>query len=148
MKFSICSFLLSLVLMPFALLGGNMQITFTAADGKLASADKKLNHCTWLKEKAEMSLFGGVNGNINEWNQASFEIIPEKDGMVKITLQGPFGSKKPLDEWRWVVYDDIKVNGKLLPNGGFEEGFKNWKPFCIACEPFAKAVRAREPPRS
>ena len=118
--------LLSVALLPISLLGANMQIIFLA-DSKLTSTDKKLKPCTWLKDKAEMSLSGGVNGNINEWNQASFEFIPEKSGMVTISLKGSFKNNKPLDQWQWGVYDNIKVNGNLLPNGGFEDGLKNWK---------------------
>ena len=127
MKYLFRGFLLSAALMPLCLFGNNMQIFFQSADGKLASSDKKLNHCTWMKEKAETALDGGANGNINEWNQASFEFIPEKSGMVTITLKGPFAKNKPMEQWQWVVFDNIKVNGKLLPNGGFEDGFKNWK---------------------
>ena len=96
MKFSFYSFLFSAVLLTVSLLGSNMQIFFQADSGKLASADKKLRPCTWMKDKAETALNGGLTGNINEWNQASFEIIPEKDCMVTLSLQGPFGGSKPL----------------------------------------------------
>ena len=56
MKFSFCSFLLSAALMPLSLLGGNMQIYIHASNGKLVSADQKLKHCKWMKEKAETAL--------------------------------------------------------------------------------------------
>ena len=128
MKNSFFSFLLSAALMPICLFGSNMQIYVQSANGKLITADKNLKHCKWMKEKAETALYGGVSGKVNEWNQASFEFIPEKDGKVILALKGPFGSSKPLDQWSWVIYDNIRVNGKFLPNGGFEEDFKKWRP--------------------
>ena len=127
MKYLFHAILLSAVSAPIYLFGSGMGITFRASDGRLTSADRKLKHSTWLKDKAETALAGGVSGKINEWNQISFEFIPEKNGMVTVFLKGPFEKNKPLDQWQWVVFDNVRVNGKLLPNGGFEDGLENWQ---------------------
>ena len=122
MKIFFYSFILSAVLMPICLFGDNMQIYIQASKGKLVSANQELRYCAWLKDKAETAMYGGVTGKVNEWNLAAFEVVPEKDGMLLLALKGPFGGSKPMDQWLWVVYDNIRVNGGLLPNGGFEDG--------------------------
>ena len=104
-----------------------MEIVIHAENGNL-KGDKNLHPCSWLKEKANTMLIGGAKGAMNKWQRASFSFNPEKTGKVKIILKGPFDKKLKPEEYPWVIYDDVRVNGKLLPNGDFEDGFDNWKP--------------------
>lgn len=61
-------------------------------------------------------------GSFSEWRVIEFSVMAEKDATVFIILGGPYVNKLPYG----VYYDDLKVNGELLPNGGFDEGLKGW----------------------
>ena len=69
----------------------------------------------WLKDKAETRLI--VLGKASEqWQEKSFQFVPKKDGEVSVQLMAdPVGKKRP-----FVAYDNIRVEGAVLANGGFE----------------------------
>ena len=61
------------------------------------------------------------------WETVSFKFLAERDGTAVIGLAGVHmadkdGKKIPLGQY----YDNVKVNGKPLPNGDFEQGAKDW----------------------
>lgn len=70
----------------------------------------------------------------NLWQKMEISFVPEEDGIVTIKLKGSYF--KPAGNIRstpvWFEFDDIKVEGAVIHNGGFEElddkgRPKNWK---------------------
>lgn len=79
----------------------------------------------WLGENRNQRLLyiGPVSG---QWEEKSFSFTAKKDGTVGINLMGTINKKgAPL-----IAYDDVKVNGKALVNGSFEQtaakGIPGW----------------------
>ena len=106
--------------------GAEMWVSIQSFDGSLKPVNN-LRKQSWFKPKSGMMLGGSGKGEMDKWQSASFSFIPEKTGKVKISLKGKRDKTRTIDQHLWCIYDDIKINGKLLPNGGFEEGFKYWK---------------------
>lgn len=71
---------------------------------------------SWLGENKNQRLLymGPVSG---QWEEKSFSFTAKKDGTVGICLMGTVNKEgAPL-----IAYDDVKVNGKALTNGSFEQ---------------------------
>lgn len=125
--------LYSVLLFTFAAVTGSMAsaagmyVNIQSLDGSLEPV-ANLEIATWFKAESGMLICGTAKGNMDEWQSASFSFIPEKTGNVKISLKGPADSTRELGQYQWVIYDNVTINGKLLPNGGFEDGFRNWSP--------------------
>ncbi len=69
----------------------------------------------WLGDKKDQRLIfcGSVSG---KWEKKSFSFLAKKDGRISLCLMGYENrADAPL-----IGYDDIKVNGQPLINGGFE----------------------------
>ena len=63
-----------------------------------------------------------------EWKAGSVTFTPEADGRLRVMLLGPGirGGKTALHKPAGVFYDNIRVNGTLIPNGDFEFGEKGF----------------------
>jgi len=61
------------------------------------------------------------------WRNMRFEFQPEKNGEVELMFCGAHikknGKMIPLGTY----IDNIRINGALVENGGFEENFKAWR---------------------
>ena len=78
----------------------------------------------WLGDKKDQRLIfcGPVAG---KWEKKSFSFLPKKDGKISICLMGYENrADAPL-----IAYDDIKVNGQPLINGGFEASSEKIAPW-------------------
>ena len=79
----------------------------------------------WRKERKNLRLVftGAASG---QWETKSVSFVPKTSGNVNLCLMGTINKPgAPL-----LAYDNIKVNGKLVKNGSFEEGagdtIPNW----------------------
>ena len=79
----------------------------------------------WLNERKNQRLVF-IGAASDQWEKKSISFIPKSNGNVEVCLMGTIN--KPGAPH--LGYDDIKVNGKLLKNGSFEEGsgdrIANW----------------------
>ena len=62
------------------------------------------------------------NKNPDEWEEFSFSFVPSESGTVRFSLNGV--EKKRDGKIRKLAsyYDEVKIDGKPVPNGGFESG--------------------------
>lgn len=100
-----------------------IRIDVRARSGTLSPASSGLQFAKWLKEKQETRLIYSMKTEKAEWTSCSFSFIPTESGNVTLTLRGPDQGKRPP---QWVLYRNIRRNGKLLPNGNFSKEFSNW----------------------
>lgn len=78
----------------------------------------------WLGDKKDQRLIfcGPLAG---KWEKKSFSFLAKKDGKISICLMGDENrADAPL-----IAYDDIKVNGQPLINGGFEASSEKIAPW-------------------
>ncbi len=61
------------------------------------------------------------------WETASFKFKANYDGEATLSVSGIHKYKNGKRLRLAVCYDDIKINGKLVPNGDFEDGFNKWR---------------------
>lgn len=101
----------------------SIRVDVRAQSGTLSPASSGLQFAKWLKDKQETMLIYSMNTERGEWTSCSFSFIPAENGNVTLTLRGPdLGKEAP----QWVLYRNIRKNGKLLPNGDFSKEFSNW----------------------
>ena len=78
----------------------------------------------WLPpEKAKRMLYFQQRNNCDEWSTMKFSFVADRDATVRITLRGPYRvtpQKKRLPAA--VFYDELRIDDKSAPNGGFEPG--------------------------
>lgn len=86
----------------------------------------------WLPpEKAKRMLYFQQRNNSDDWSTMKFAFAADRDTTVQITLRGPHltsPQKKRLPAA--VFYDELRIDGKPAPNGGFEPGStagRRWK---------------------
>ena len=72
----------------------------------------------WAKGRRIMADFGKVP--YDGWVRMNFEFLPLVDGCVSLMTMGARGEK--------TLYDDFRVVGAMLRNGGFEEAPLVWHP--------------------
>ncbi len=79
---------------------------------------------SWLPpEKAKRMLYFQQRNSSDDWSTMKFSFAADRDTTVRITLRGPYQlspQKKPLPAA--VFYDELRIDGKPAPNGGFEPG--------------------------
>ena len=92
-----------------------------AHSGTLAPRSKGVRFASWLKEKQETTLICTENFTGEEWKTCTFSFVPARSGNVVLQLRGPFAKK----DAQWVLYRNIRWNGKLLPNGDFFRGLSD-----------------------
>lgn len=87
---------------------------------------------SWLPpEKAKRMLYFQQRNSSDDWSTMKFSFVADRDTTVRITLRGPYQlspQKKPLPAA--VFYDELRIDGKPAPNGGFEPGSttgRRWK---------------------
>ena len=101
------------------LISGNagLRVVSTAA----GVSGKNMN---WLPpEKAKRMLYFQQRNNSDDWSTMKFSFAADRDPTVRITLRGPYlvtPQKKRLPAA--VFYDELRIDGKPAPNGGFEPG--------------------------
>lgn len=101
------------------LISGNagLRVVSTAA----GVSGKNMN---WLPpEKAKRMLYFQQRNSCDEWSTMKFSFAADRDTTVRITLRGPYlvtPQKKRLPAA--VFYDELRIDGKPAPNGGFEPG--------------------------
>lgn len=109
------------------LISGNagLRVVSTAA----GVSGKNMN---WLPpEKAKRMLYFQQRNSCDEWSTMKFSFAADRDTTVRITLRGPYlvtPQKKRLPAA--VFYDELRIDGKPAPNGGFEPGSttgRRWK---------------------
>lgn len=90
---------------------------------KGGSAGVSGEKAAWLKDKAETRLL--IWGEApSEWQEKSFQFMPKADGVISLQLlANPAGKMRP-----FVAYDNLRVEGAQLVNGGFEQ----YQPPCPA----------------
>jgi hypothetical protein len=75
------------------------------------------SHIGWGKvEERQFALTFNIAKVTAEWAPAEFTFIPGKSGKIHVFLL----SNQREGEDRWVVYDQVRVSGATLANGGFE----------------------------
>lgn len=116
--------ILSLFVFAFAVSASPLSIRMDirAQSGTLAPRSKGVRFASWLKEKQETTLICTENFTGEEWKTCTFSFVPARSGNVVLQLRGPFAKK----DAQWVLYRNIRWNGKLLPNGDFSRGLSDW----------------------
>ncbi len=85
---------------------------------------------TYLKFSRQPELNGKVvtfdlTGREGSWESRKITFVPEKDGVVSIQFFSLYSKGK--QSVYGTFFDNIAVNGILLPNGDFEQGDEGWK---------------------
>lgn len=63
----------------------------------------------------------------DEWRDIRFEFQPEKNGEAELMLCGAYVKKEGKMIPHGTYIDNVRINGTLMENGGFEENFKAWR---------------------
>ncbi len=98
-----------------------IRMDIEAKSGTLAPRSKGIRFAGWLKEKKETTLICTENFSEEQWRTCTFSFVPAQSGKVVLLLRGPYG--KPS---QWVLYRNIRWNGKPVPNGDFSQGLNGW----------------------
>lgn len=90
---------------------------------EIKSDNMKTGRLTWLKNKADHQYTTTATKNVgDDWQTVSYTVTPGKNGDFRFSLQGQWA--RTADTRGWVLVDNIKINGELVPNGDFK---KTWK---------------------
>lgn len=84
-------------------------------DVSAISSGGKWVHAAWRKEMAPYQINATFPAS-EKWEEGSITFVPQSDGKVVLQLAGPNVKKQAV----WVAYDDVRVIGAELKNGGFE----------------------------
>ncbi len=87
------------------------------------SDNMKFDRQSWIKDKAVHKYTSTAwTGKLGEdWQTVSYTVTPSKSG--NINMMGQWA--KTADTRGWVLVDNIKINGELVPNGDFKKTWKN-----------------------
>ena len=107
---------------------GTARIDLISGDAGLrvvsTAAGVSGKNMNWLPpEKAKRMLYFQQRNSCDEWSTMKFSFAADRDTTVRITLRGPYlvtPQKKRLPAA--VFYDELRIDGKPAPNGGFEPG--------------------------
>ena len=88
----------------------------------------RIGYGTWQKPQHVKMYLSATLDPADEWRKGEVSFTPEKDGRVRFELLGPQirGGKKTRHKPEGVLYDNVRIDGKLIPNGDFEEGRKGF----------------------
>ncbi len=92
---------------------------------KKTAGEFKVQKGHWLKGEQQECYLYLTAGPAEGWTAEEFTFVPEKSGTVNLSFCGAW-AEKPENMAAFLI-DDITVDGKSLPNGGFEE-VKDGKP--------------------
>lgn len=84
-----------------------------------------IGQMNWLKDKRLHDRSKYVCGAIDtsmQWKQATLTVFSESDDRVSVQLMSTHTNPTLMTQ-----YDQITVDSKLIPNGGFEQGFEHFK---------------------
>ncbi len=110
---------------------GNIHLI--GKSGKTTTPMKAVSGCTvatWSKPVGTRVTAGTEDLSPDKWVPFRLEFMPESDGRVDLMLMGR-GYRRITDNRLmpiWTYYDDVRVEGAELTNGGFEEIGKNGLP--------------------
>lgn len=107
-------------------------------NGTLTPVSKNLYHPGWEKNK-EKSLIYNSRKEKEEWKTHSFTFTPSQSGNVTLILRGPFtytAGEAP----QWVLYRNIRKNGKPFPGDGASGEPVGWKKRSVGAEIAATPV--------
>lgn len=87
----------------------------------------RIGYGTWLKPQYVKRYLQTTHPADERWSSGRLEFTPSRNGRIQIILMGPWlpGGRKTTVQPVGVYYDNLRLNGKALPNGGFEEGEKH-----------------------
>ena len=97
-----------------------VRVDIQAEKGELAPAGKNIRFAEWLGAKRKTRLVFVESFEKEEWKRCSFSFLPEKDGFVTLILRGPDAKKEHL----WVLYRNLRWNGKALEKGELPDGWR------------------------
>ncbi|MGN0872963.1 MAG: hypothetical protein ACI4UV_17405 [Victivallales bacterium] len=88
----------------------------------------RIGYGTWQKPQHVKMYLSTTQEASDEWKKGEVSFTPEKDGRVRFTLLGPQirGGKMTRHKPEGVFYDNVRINGELIPNGDFEAGKKGF----------------------
>ena len=88
----------------------------------------RIGHGSWLKPEHAEQYITALFPASDEWTGGKITFTPESSGKLRITLLGPLirGGKTTRLKPEGVYYDNIRINGRLIPNGDFESGEKGF----------------------
>lgn len=102
---------------------GEVKLSPVAAGNRNTVLPGVIDFAWWKKSFAEYELAATVAMYPN-WRESIYaEFIPLRSGSVVLTLQGDTSASSPQNAVYW---DNVKVNGVLLPNGDFNSE-SSWK---------------------
>ncbi len=78
-------------------------------------------HASWIGINADKMVLISFSPS-RKWTQGKFTIIPKKSGRLKFELKANAFRQSGKDVAKACLFDEIAVNGKLIRNGGAEDG--------------------------
>lgn len=98
---------------------GNTKISPASVEGAI-----KIERQNWLsEEKKPYGLVAYANKTSDQWTTYTFAFKAEEAGRVHIGFGAQWGSTA--DKRGWIAVTDLKVDGKLLPNGDLVKSYKS-----------------------
>ena len=88
----------------------------------------RIGNGSWLKPEHAEQYMTALFPVSEEWKEGTLSFTPENSGKLRISLLGPMirGGKTTRLKPEGVYYDNIRINGRLIPNGDFESGEKGF----------------------
>lgn len=109
-----------------ALFAGQLAVRMDiqADKGILTPVSGTLNYPIWLKKDRMSNLIYNSREKTEEWKTHSFTFLSSQSGTVTLTLRGPYASGEAP---QWVLYRNIRWNGKPLSGDGSSGNPADWK---------------------
>ena len=104
-----------------------------------AEKDVKMNHAHWIGVNADRMVISSFPASAT-WRKGGFTVVPKADGSIRMELKAGHVRKDGKPVPMGYCYDNIRVNGFLIPNGGFEEGPRGFGYYIV---PGLEAYRPR-----
>lgn len=95
--------------------GSKVPLAFEEEDGVRKS------YAHWLGVDARKMVVADFPAS-EEWREGSFTVIPQEDGRLRVELKAGHVRKNGRSVPKGYYYDNVRVNGSLVFNGGFEQG--------------------------
>ena len=104
--------------------GARIMIGRANSDIKLAfqpEAGVKKSYATWIGANAD-KMVSCVFPPSDTWQTGSVTVTPLKSGKLALSFIADRATAKGVPSPEGVYFDNIRINGKPIPNGGFEDG--------------------------